>query len=157
MTTDGTSEYEDLDSVESPFSLVAYPTYPLQGQEREMKKTQLSRRKVFKIMFAAVLSPFAIAGCGGGVGEIVLLVTLVKLVAAGAVAVLTVKMASIVVQSAELDLQQKRLELEGYNGREKTKALIELTDDQVKTIMEKGQIELEFSDGKKQVVTVKEK
>ena len=119
-----------------------------------MHPNRLSRRNVMRFAVGAALSPLVAIGCGGGVGEIAVVCLVVKLVAGAAFAVLVVQGVAWQVESARLDAAKKQLELEGVKNGRKAHSTIKLTDEQVKTVQQKGKLEIEFGDGTKRIVNV---
>ena len=118
-----------------------------------MKNTRITRRRMLVTSAGIAVTPFVV-GCGGVVGEAVVVVTLLKLAAVGAVAVAVISISYFEIQNAYLDSEKKRLELEGFRNGKWTTAKISLTDEQIATIQKKGKLEIQFSDGKKTTVKV---
>lgn len=104
------------------------------------------------ILLAFVL-PLAV-GCGGVIGEVAAVVTVVKLVAIGATAVLTVAGTYWLVESARLDAAKRQLILEGMKDGKQATQVINLDDEQLETIEQTGELLIEFSDGQSATVKV---
>lgn len=120
-----------------------------------MTQESVNRRKLFQLVVAGALSP-VIIGCGGIVGEIAVAVAVIKLIAGATAAILIVQGLSWQVQSAKLDAEAKRLKLQGIKDGKKVYSTIDLTDEQVQTIQDKGQLEVKFDDGASYLVKVTE-
>ena len=111
-------------------------------------------KNLFRTALLVFILPLAV-GCGGVVGEVAAVVTVVKLVAIGATAVLTVAGTYWLVESARLDAAKRQLILEGMKDGEKTTQVINLEDEQLATIERTGELQIEFSDGRTATVKVK--
>lgn len=125
------------------------PTNP--ARHNKGKQGKLLRRATF--LLSAAFAGLTI-GCGTGVAEVAIAVTVIKLVCVAGLAVLAVQGAYWKVEAARLDAKKKELELEGVKDGQKVKAVVALTDAQVKEIQKTGQMEVQFEDGKKAVVKV---
>ncbi len=118
-----------------------------------MEKKPSKRKGLLRIILAGALSPLLI-GCGGGVVEVAAVVVLIKLVAAGAFAILSVAGAYWFVESARLDAAKKELILQGMKDGKSTLTTLRLSDEQLKTIEQKGKLKIQFEDGKEVEVDV---
>ncbi|MCA9191266.1 MAG: hypothetical protein KDB03_05880 [Planctomycetales bacterium] len=110
------------------------------------------KRPIRACILAGVLSLFL--GCGGVVGEVAIVVTVIKLLAIGATAVLTVAGTYWMVESARLDAAKRQLILEGMKDGRPAHSTIKLTDEQLRTIEDTGALKIKFEDGREIEVQV---
>ena len=124
-----------------------------------MKSKKSATFKSLALCAAMIATPASMlmTGCHAPVVAVIVIAGKLTAVKAGA-AVLSLAAAYYSVEAAYYDKEANRLELEAVKNGEKTKLVIDnLTDDQIKTILEKGTLELEFEDGAKETVKVKMK
>jgi len=99
-----------------------------------------------------LLMSLTLSGCG--VAEIAALAVIVKIVAGATLAVLVVAGVAWQVESARLDVEKKRLEIEGIRDGKRVSKTISLTDEQVAAIQKTGKLEVQFEDGKTSTINV---
>ena len=100
---------------------------------------------------ATLIVLIGLFGCGGGIGELIVFVAVVKLVCVAAVCVLTVALVYQHVEAARLENEGRpRLIVDGRdeNGRP-LQSVVVLTAEQYDKIREKGKAQLTFPDGRK--------
>ena len=119
-----------------------------------MSNGPVSRRQFARLVFGGFGAAAAVvaSGCGApavpaAVKVVVIVLTWLGFIATTGYLVLRANEQYWKVESARLDVEKKRLELEGIKNGERVQGILPLDDEQMAAVIEYKQVRIEFEDG----------